>query len=313
MFKKKFEKRILFAGMPDMALECLDRLILEGINIIGVIIPPKTDAGFIPFLDTVKKNGLNIISYKESLSEPDFLGKISELKPDLGVCASFSSKFPQALLNIPKDGFINLHPSKLPDYRGSNPYSHVIINNEKKSAVTLHFMDENFDTGNIISQYEFDIEPDETMGSLFQKTNQICAAMLFEALNYYETNRFKSRRQGVCSKYAYTLSFQKRNIFIDWSRSAEDIERFIRALNPFIGAFTAYNGIYLRINSARVIKQKHKSRFGSIYDVQDGLIAACGEDLLEINSLQYGALYITDGKDFVKRIKPKKGKMFYNG
>ena len=89
----------------------------------------------------------NIITFDKSMQEESFLRKVKSVQPDLAVVCSFNKKLPKELLRIPKDGVVNLHPSKLPDYRGGNPYSHVIINGEKESAITLHYMDENFDTG----------------------------------------------------------------------------------------------------------------------------------------------------------------------
>jgi methionyl-tRNA formyltransferase len=221
---------------------------------------------------------------------------------------------PKELLQLTKDGFINLHPSKLPDYRGANPYSHVIINGEEQSAITLHFMDENFDTGDIISQYCFNLDLNETMGTLFHRTNQMCASMLYEALDYYENHEFPRRPQQTDGNFkkAEALSFAKRNIFIDWNKSAEEIERFVRGLNPFIGAVTYYNGTILRINSAYVIEKKHNFTPGTIYDTKNSLKIACKKDILVVDSIQYGAFFISTGRDFVERINPKKGEILYS-
>ena len=186
--KKKYEKRILFIGMPDMALVCLHKLNEKGINIIGVVPPPKEDPTYSLMVNNAKSMGYELVEYEKNLNEKEFLNKIRNLNADLGVVASYNKKFPKELLRLPKDGFINLHPSKLPDYRGANPYSHVIINGEEESAITLHFMDEEFDTGDIISQYRFSLDLNETMGTLFYRTNEMCASVLYEALDYYESH-----------------------------------------------------------------------------------------------------------------------------
>lgn len=297
-----------------MALVCLNKLSAKGINIVGVIPPVKTDSTYNLMVQTAKSLNLNIINYEEKLNEPDFLEKIEALEADIGVVASYNKKIPKELLKLTKDGFINLHPSKLPDYRGANPYSHVIINGEEESAITLHFMDEEFDTGDIISQYIFGIDENETMGTLFYRTNEMCASMLFEALDYYETHEFprKPQPEGDDFKKAEALSFEKRNIFINWNKTASEIERFIRALNPFIGALTTYKGFIVRINSAKVINKNHKLTPGTIAETKKALRIACGTGLLEIESLQYGGFFISDAKDFIERANPKKGEMFYN-
>ena len=314
MAEKKYTKKILFIGMPDMALICLSKLAAKGINIVGVVPPAKDDPTNKLMVDTAQSLGFEIIDYNISLSDKGFLQRIKNLNADLGVVASFNKKLPKELLQLTKDGFINLHPSKLPDYRGANPYSHVIINGEEESAITLHYMDENFDTGDIISQYRFNLDLNETMGTLFYRTNQMCASMLYEALDYYETHEFprKPQPQGGEYKTAETLSFEKKNIFIDWNKSAEEIERFIRGLNPFIGAITCYNGTILRINSAYVIEKNHNYTPGTICDTKNSLKIACGEDILEIDSIQYGAFFISSGRDFVERLNPKKGEILYS-
>ncbi len=314
MVKKEYKKKILFVGMPDMALVCLNKLAANGINIVGVIPPAKTDSTNKLLVDLAQSLGLNVIDYNISLSDKGFLQRIKNLDADLGVVASFSEKLPKELLKLTKDGFINLHPSMLPDYRGANPYSHVIINGEETSAITLHYMDENFDTGDIISQYRFNLDLNETMGTLFYRTNIMCASMLYEALDYYENNEFPRRPQPKDGdfKKAESLSFQKKNIFIDWNKTAEEIERFIRGLNPFIGAITRYNGTILRINSAYVIEKRHNLTPGSICDTKGSFKVACGKDVLEIDSVQYGGFFISSGRDFVERVNPKKGEILYS-
>ncbi len=315
MAKKEYKKKILFVGMPDMALICLNKLVAQGINIVGVIPPAKNEPTNKLMIDTALSFGLNVIDYNISLNDKGFLQRVKNLDADLGVVASFNKKLPKELLRLTKDGFINLHPSKLPDYRGANPYSHVIINGEEMSAITLHFMDENFDTGDIISQYKFNLDLNETMGTLFYRTNNMCAAMLAEALDYYETNEFPRTAQPKNGEFkvAEALSFEKNNIFINWHKSAEEIERFIRALNPFIGAITWYNKTILRINSAYVIQKSHNLVPGTIIDTKGSFKVACGKDILEIDSVQYGGFFISSGRDFLERINPKKGEVLYSG
>lgn len=312
--EKTYAKRILFIGMPDMAIVCLRKLHEEGINIVGVVPPAKTDPSFKLMYDEAKNLGYPVICYDKSLDEKMFLRIIRNLRVDLGVVASYNKKLPKELLCLSRDGFINLHPSKLPDYRGANPYSHVIINGEKESAITLHFMDEEFDTGDIISQYRFYLDPNETMGTLFYRTNEMCASMLYEALDHYEDKELPRKPQPQMQdlSLAYTLSFEKKNIFIDWTKSAAEIERFIRALNPFIGAISMFYGTIVRFNSAKIIKQNHKHKPGTIINTNKTIQIACGKDVLEMECIQYGGFFIGTAKDFIERVGPKKGEFFTN-
>ena len=148
---KEYKKRILFVGMPDMAFVCLEACYQEGINIVGVMGPKPTHHMFKPFKQFVENKKLNFIYY-DDLKSPELIDTIKKLNIDMAVVCSFNYKIPEVLLNAVKDGFINLHPSLLPEYRGSNPYSRVIMNNEKVTGVTLHHMSKEFDKGDIILQ-----------------------------------------------------------------------------------------------------------------------------------------------------------------
>ena len=187
----KYQKRILFIGMPDMALVCLSGLVSRGFNIVGVVPPHRNEGTFDLMCSFAYSLKLPLIFYKDRMDEMDFIHAIKQLNADIAVVCSYNKKFPPELLRTAKDGFVNCHPSLLPDYRGANPYSHVLINGEKETGITLHFMDENFDTGNIIAQKKIPIEKNETMGTLFNRMNYMSAELLAEFLEQYENNSTK--------------------------------------------------------------------------------------------------------------------------
>ena len=157
-----FKKRILFVGIPDMAYIGLDGLLMAGVNIVGVLGPKKDHNMYEAFRDYVLSRRLNFIEYDE-LDEPQLIQKIRDLNIDAAVVCSFNYKVPKVLMEATKDGFINVHPSMLPKYRGGNPYSRVIMNGETETGVTIHFMDEKFDTGDIIVQRPYHIHSKATM------------------------------------------------------------------------------------------------------------------------------------------------------
>ena len=151
--------------MPDMAIVCLSKLVMEGFNIVGVVPPHRSEDTYSLMCSITKSMHIPIIEYANNLDEIDFLHKVRQINADIAVVCSYNKKFPPELLKCVKGGFVNCHPSLLPDYRGANPYSNVIINDEKMTGITLHFMDENFDTGNIIAQKKVPLEwitPDGT-------------------------------------------------------------------------------------------------------------------------------------------------------
>ena len=153
-----------------MALVVFKRLIEKGFNIIGIVPPDKSNETY-PIMEKLANNfNIPFLQYND-LKDTKFLKEVKKLHADIGVVCSFNKKLPKEFLETTKDGFLNCHPSLLPYYRGGNPYSAVINNHEKITGITIHFMDENFDTGDVVLQIRIDITPDETMGTLFNKLN----------------------------------------------------------------------------------------------------------------------------------------------
>ena len=243
-----FKKRILFVGIPDMAYIGLDGLLMAGVNIVGVLGPKKDHSMFNDFKNFAIARGLNYIDYDE-LDEPQLIEKVKALDVDAAVVCSFNYKVPKVLLEATKDGFINVHPSMLPKYRGGNPYSRVIMNGETETGVTIHFMDEGFDTGDIIAQKAYHIHSKATMGTLFNELNVIGIELLLHVLQLYETQPL-TRIPQPKGDFVSGKGLDARDIFINYNKSAEEIERFIRALNPFIIAGTTFRGNLMKIMKA---------------------------------------------------------------
>ncbi len=307
--ENKYKKKILFIGMPDMAIICLARLISDGFNIIGVVPPHPGEPTYDFMVQFAKKSGLNVLTYEKSINDPDFINKVKILNADLAVVCSYNKKFSPALLSSVKGGFVNVHPSLLPKYRGANPYSHVILNDEKETGVTLHFMDENFDTGNIIWQKKVPVAPNDTMGTIFNKLNFVSAEMLSDFLKQAEHTPFIKSVPQPIGEYEKAFVIDNKNMknYIDWSKDAAYIERFVRALNPFITAMTTFRGIFMKIYSAQVINKKVKEEPGTIISAKDNIAVATGDGVLCIKSLQFGSYMITDSKAFIQMFSPKQG------
>ena len=307
--EQKYQKRILFFGMPDMAVVCLSKLVVDGFNIVGVVPPHRSEDTYDLMCNITKSMRIPILTYENSLDELDFLHKIRQTNADLAIVCSYNKKFPPELLKCVKDGFVNCHPSLLPEYRGANPYSNIIINNEKETGITLHFMDEHFDTGNIIAQKKVPLEKNETMGTLFNRTNFLAAEFISEFLKHYEQDSnitSVSQPQGEFKK-APSIDPKNMRNFVDWNKDAAYIERFVRALNPFISAMTNFRGIFVKIYSAEWSDKNPKKEPGTICSVKDTLGVATGKGILYIKSLQFGSYMICDAKQFIEKFKPQIG------
>lgn len=294
-----------------MAYVCLDGLKISGVNIVGVIGAKKNHPTYNDFKDFVLARGLNFIEY-DSLKDEKFLETIRDLNADIAVVSSFNYKITKALLDCVKDGFINIHPSLLPDYRGKNPYSSVIINDEKQTGVTLHFMDEEFDTGDIIIQEKMPIHSRETMGTLFNRLNFLGFEMVLRTLKKYEVAAIPRRKQPV-KPTIEAGSFTERELFIDFNKPVLDIERFVRALNPFLGASSIFRNTVVKIYAVNAIKGKFDdgNSVGTIVKIdEDGFYIKAKDGLIAPTVIQFGSFFTGTARDFVEILNPKLGDKF---
>ena len=306
-----YKKRILFVGIPDMAYIGLDGLLMAGVNIVGVLGPQKDHTMFNDFRNFVLSRRLNYIDYDE-LDEEQLINKIKALNVDAAVVCSFNYKIPKVLMNAVKDGFINVHPSMLPKYRGGNPYSRVLMNGETETGVTIHFMDESFDTGDIIAQKAYHIHSKATMGTLFNELNVLGIELLLQVLQTYETQELPRIKQPV-GDFISGKGLDEREIFINYNKTAEEIERFVRALNPFILASTTFRGNLMKIMKAEVASDAfcipHPA--GTVAKIEDDkFFIATSKGLIVPTVLQFGSFFIGDSKDFIRIVNPKIGEEF---
>lgn len=294
-----------------MVLICMAKMVAEHVNIVGCVPPPKNDSTYKLFCDFANRLGMNVISYDNSVLDEDFVQKIKALEPDLGIVCSYCKLLPMEFLNIPKDGFINTHPSLLPKYRGGNPYSHVIINGEKETGVTLHIMDEHFDTGDIVAQQKVEVFNTDTMGTVFNRLNFLAADMILRFLIKYEKGEKIIRTpqpQGDFVK-APSIKSATEDVLINWNQPAVEIDRFIRALNPFINAGTRYRQNYLKVHTAYIENRDSGFYPGTIVSTDGDLGVATKKGIIHITVLQAGSYFIGEASEFIKLSNCKIGEI----
>ena len=308
--------RIVFWGIPDLGLMCFNSLIEKTKSIITVVPPVPGHFGHNIMINAAQQHNIPVLFFNESPKEQDFVEKFRELKPDLAVVCACDHKIPKELLEIPKMGFINCHPSLLPDYRGGNPYFHVIFNGEKKTGVSIHYMDEDFDSGDIITQWETDLMPNETLGTLLYRLNVQTASMIADLVEKIENGNLperipQSKKENICS--APIIYPDNGDTFIDWTKEAVEIERFVRACNPIFGACATFRGCVIKIWSGICTNDTNASTHkpGSIVFISENDIAiATGKGFFLPKTFQLANLLITDAGDFIKRTNPKVGESF---
>ncbi|MBR2068269.1 MAG: methionyl-tRNA formyltransferase [Candidatus Gastranaerophilales bacterium] len=297
--------KIIFVGMPDMAVICLNNLLEKKFNIVGVIPPEKTHETYNTFINFTKVHKLNIIDFEKTPNEKECIEKIKKLNADIGVVCSYNCLLNADFLKTTKLGYINAHPSLLPDYRGAMPYFHIIKNGEKKSGVTLHFMDETFDTGDIIYQEVFDLLPWETMGTLFNRTNYMISDALIKVLSDYENGiDFKRIPQ---SKSSFYIKAPKTDghLKIRWNKKPNELYCLIKACNPFFNAFTSFRNTAMKVMKASPIEYPHKLPPGQIAQAnENSLLVACQGGYLSIEILQLATWGVFSPKEFYYTFTP---------
>lgn len=306
-----FKKRILFVGIPDMAYIGIDGLLMAGVNIVGVLGPKKDHNMYNDFKKFVFSRGLNYVDFDE-LDEPQLIQKVKDLDIDAAVVCSYNYKVPRVLREATKDGFINVHPSMLPKYRGGNPYSRVIMNGETETGVTIHFMDDGFDTGDIIAQKPYHIPNKATMGTIFNELNFIGIELLLQVLQAYETQPLPRIPQPK-GNFISGNGIPDKELFINYEKSAEELERFIRALNPFLMASTTFRGNVMKFMKAEVASDAfcvpHPP--GTLAKIEDDKVfIATSKGLLVPTVMQFGSFFMGDSKDFIRIVNPKIGEEF---
>lgn len=310
--------RCIFMGTPDFAVSILSCLEKEGHEIYLVVTQPDKPKGrkgeLTPPPVKVWAEERNLPIYQpENIRDPEAISMIRDFPIDIGIVAAYGQIIPEEILNVPKFGYINVHASLLPKYRGAAPIQWSILNGDKKTGITIMQMTKRLDDGDIIMQEELDIEPDETGGSLFDKLatyggNMACMAML--AIE----NGLVEKVPQDDAKATYVSTIKKDFGAIDFTSDAEYIERMIRALNPWPSAFTYYKGSMLKIWRAQVVTDEEiieagdllggaksmEAMPGTVIHTDDyGILVRAGYGNLAITELQIAGKRRMSAKDFL--------------
>ena len=249
--------KVVFMGTPDFAVGTLKKLIESRHEVLAVVTQPDKPKGrgkamqFPPVKEVAVEAGITVYQPKR-VREPEFLETLKELSPDVVVVVAFGQIIPQAVLDVPKLGCLNVHGSLLPKYRGSAPIQWAVIDGERESGVTIMRMDAGLDTGYMITTRVVKLEEKETGGSLFDKLSQAGADLLTETLDQLEAGTVTYEKQPAESSTDYARMLKKEDGQIDWNKSAAELERLIRGLNPWPSAYTHLDGKTLKIWMADV-------------------------------------------------------------
>jgi methionyl-tRNA formyltransferase len=222
----------------------------------------------------------------DSIKSEEFYKKIISLYPDLIVVVAFGHILPKKILEIPKYGAINVHASLLPKYRGPAPIQWSIINGETETGVTTMLMDTGLDTGEILLSSKINILPDDTAGGLHDRLSAVGADLLIETIKKMENSALNPIPQNH-AQATYAPMLTKEDGHIDWAKSGDQIERFIRAMNPWPGAFTFINQKRIKIFKCKIQDAHISKPPGSVVNgFSNELWIATGKGVLSILEVQ---------------------------
>ena len=301
-------KKIVFMGTSNFAVPILKSLYQNGYPISAVYTQPakKSNRG-----QKFNKSPVNLFSENISLDvrSPESLKNnneeelyLSELKPDIILVVSYGQIIPKNLLNIPKYGFLNVHASLLPKWRGAAPIQRSIMNLDKQSGISMMKINENLDEGPVCNQYSLNISEKMNSEELSEKLSLIAADKILDILdNIYDGNiEFKDQDH---SKATYAKKIQKIEGKIDWNENAEKIIGKINGLYPYPGAFFSFNGERYKILKAETSNTMGKP--GEI--VSENFEVCCGEGSIKVLSIQREGKRVQKINEFLLGTQIKKG------
>lgn len=310
--------KVIFMGTPEFSVGTLEALADAGHEIVLAVTQPDKPRGrgkemqYPPVKEAALKRGIPVFQPMK-VREPECMEELARYQADVMVVVAFGQILPAKILQMAPYGCINVHASLLPKYRGAAPIQWAVMNGDEVSGVTIMKMDEGLDTGDMLTKVEVPLAADETGGSLFDKLAAAGAKLLVETLPKLEKGEVTPEKQPEISTTEYARMIKKEDGKIDWTKSAVEIERQIRAMSPWPSAFTKVNGKNLKIWGAKVIAmfggdlfskipgQNPTKSAGKVWVADEtGLHVKTGDGILVIEELQLEGKKRMKAADFLR-------------
>jgi methionyl-tRNA formyltransferase len=294
--------RLVFMGTPDIAVPSLAALIGAGHEIVSVYCQPPRPAGRgqherpSPVQAYAEEKGLPV-RYPVSLKDSDTQQEFAALGADAAIVIAYGLLLPQAILDAPRLGCLNIHMSLLPRWRGAAPIQRAIMAGDPETGVTIMQMDEGLDTGAILSSKAVPITPETTAEGLHDVLADIGARLAVDTLSGLEAGTVAARPQpGEGASYAKKLT--RNDGSLDWSRGADELDRQIRALNPWPGTWFERDGERIRVLAAQCVGDSSGEPPGTVVDSHATI--ACGTGSLRLVRLQRPGKAAMDAEAFLR-------------
>lgn len=284
-------KTIVFMGTPDFSVPILEDLV-KSYNVALVVSQPDKPVGRKrvltppPVITKAQKLGLDTFQ-PERIRDEDAIEFIKAVSPDIIVTAAYGQILPVELLEVPSFGAINVHASLLPRHRGGAPIHRSIIEGDTEAGVTIMYMEEGLDSGDMISQESTEITASDTTGTLHDRLSAIGAKLLLETLPDIFSGKSAATAQDELL-VTYSPNISKDDERLDWTKPAESVDYHVRGLSPWPGAYTMLDKARIKIYFSRVYEGSTTEEPGTIlFSTENGFTVACGDGtMVEITEIQ---------------------------
>jgi methionyl-tRNA formyltransferase len=298
--------RILFAGTPPNAASTLDALVAHGFEVVGVLTREDAPVGRNKVLTesaVASVAALHRISTKRAnrVSE-EVLDWVKELRPDLGVIVAYGSILRKPALDLPVMGWINLHYSLLPSFPGAAPIQHAILAGESKTGVSVFRLDEGIDTGPILNQAEYQIDPEINSGQLLREMTNLGSELLVDTLTHLEERISKQQEQVIPVGTRVAGKISRPMARLNFLQPALRVHNFVRAMNPEPMAWFETNGIQIRALETTVSGQTNLVT-GEAVVVNGRLLVGCSDGAVELIRVQPAGKSEMSGVDWFRGLR----------
>lgn len=283
--------RVVFMGTPDIAATCLKKVLEQGFEVVGVYTQPDRPKGrgmkmvYSPVKEVAIAHDLPVFQ-PENFREDETVRQLAALKPDVVAVVAYGRILPQKVLDLVPNGFINIHASVLPQYRGSAPYQWAVLDGLTETGVSAQFMVHAMDAGDVVGVSKTPIGPNETAGELLDRLTVLGAQLLCDVLHQFRDGTLVPVAQDE-SKVTLAPMLDKTMCPIDWTKTAQQVHNHVRGLHPWPVATADLAGTKFKIHSTVVLGGQAGAAPGTILALtKTGLQVACGEGAVEIRSLQ---------------------------
>lgn len=293
--------RIVYMGTPEFSVEPLKRL-NEKYDVVMVVTQPdkkigrKQEIKFSPVKEYAIENNIEVF---QPVKIREDYKKVLDKNPDVIITCAYGQIIPKEILDYPRYRCINIHASLLPKYRGGAPIHHSIINGDEYTGISIMYMDEKMDSGDVLYQKAIRIEDNDNVGTMFEKLSVLGADMIIDSLPKIISGEIKPIKQNE-SEVTYAFNISKEDEKIDFNNSSKDIFNKIRGLNPFPVGYSLLDGKRVKIFSSKVGNSNKDGKIGEIINVyKDGIGIKTNDGEIILLEIQIEGKKRTSVKDYL--------------